>query len=398
MRRMAQIPVIDKSVRMTTTFRGYNHNEIIADGEMFDTKNLTDDLYPVLSMRKKRGITSYDVAGADPVPLTGICGGDKLVYIRGTEVFYNFTKIQGISVSTASTMLPKKIVRMGAFVCIWPDKVYFNTIDNSDKGSMERNFTLSGANISLAMCKADGTNYDMTAITVSSTEPQNPQNLDLWLDQSGDVDVLRQYAASSKEWIEVASTYVKISGTGIGSGVEEYDAVDISGIEAADTETDARAIAQIADLNGSFIVYGSGENYIIVAGLLSKTQAALKTQNVTVNRTVPDLDYICESNNRLWGCKYGEENGKVVNELRASKLGDFRNWKCFMGLSTDSYTASIGTDGPFTGCITQRGYPVFFKENCIHKVSGATPATFQIATTMCRGIQDGSWKSVQVVN
>ena len=117
-----------------------------------------------------------------------------------------------------------------------------------------------------------------------------------------------------------------------------------------------------------------------------------------MNRTVPDLDYICESNNRLWGCKYGEENGKVVNELRASKLGDFRNWKCFMGLSTDSYTASIGTDGPFTGCITQRGYPVFFKENCIHKVSGATPATFQIATTMCRGIQDGSWKSVQVVN
>ena len=87
----------------------------------------------------------------------------------------------------------------------------------------------------------------------------------------------------------------------------------------------------------------------------------------------------------------------MVNEIYASKLGDFRNWRCYMGLSTDSYTASVGTDGPFTGAITQRGYPVFFKENCIHRVSGSTPSSFTIQTTICRGVQRGSWRSVCVV-
>jgi hypothetical protein len=91
------------------------------------------------------------------------------------------------------------------------------------------------------------------------------------------------------------------------------------------------------------------------------------------------------------------ENGQVVNEIRACKLGDFRNWQCFMGLSTDSYTASIGTDGVWTGAISQKGYPVFFKENCIHRVSGNTPGSFQVTTTMCRGVQRGSWRSLAIV-
>jgi hypothetical protein len=91
------------------------------------------------------------------------------------------------------------------------------------------------------------------------------------------------------------------------------------------------------------------------------------------------------------------ENGKVVNEIRACKLGDFRNWSCFMGLSTDSYTASIGTDGVWTGAISQKGYPVFFKENCIHRVSGTQPSSYQITTTMCRGVQRGSWRSLAIV-
>ena len=69
-----------------------------------------------------------------------------------------------------------------------------------------------------------------------------------------------------------------------------------------------------------------------------------------------------------------------------------------MGISTDSWLAGVGTDGPFTGVAVQRGYPVFLKENCIHRVSGSTPGSFSITTTVCRGVQDGSGKSVCVVN
>ena len=398
MRRMPTIPVVQKQAKMTTSFGGYNHQEIIDDGQMYETLNLSDDLYPALAPRKKRGITSYDVSGQASVPLTGIHGRDQLVFIRGTEVFWNFTKVTGLTVSQASNMLPKKIVSMGAYVCIWPDKVYFNTVDLSDKGSMERLYSESGSNISLNMCRGDGTDYDTTQITVSSTPPATPTNGQLWIDQSGDVDVLRQYTASTQEWTEVPSTYVKINGIGTGNGLNEYDCVDISGMEAPSTASE-KIKKQVADLNNSMIVFGAGTNYVIVAGLLTNTVSALKAgTTVRIDRKVPDLDYICESNNRLWGCKYGMENGAVVNEIRASKLGDFRNWQCFMGLSTDSYTASIGTDGMWTGAIKLKEYPVFFKENCIHRVSGMTPGSFQITTTVCRGVQRGSWRSLQVVN
>ena len=207
--------------------------------------------------------------------------------------------------------------------------------------------------------------------------------------------MLKQYDSVTMEWVEVATTFVKISATGIGTGLKEYDVVDISGL-SADSEN-AKIIAQVNALNGSMIVYFCGENYIVVAGLLSQSQEALEQGNVTAEIRLPNLDYVCESNNRLWGCKYGLVDGEVVNEIRCTKLGDFRNWNCFMGLSTDSYVASVGTDGAFTGAITQRGYPVFFKEGCIHRVSGQTPSTFSVQTTICRGVQRGSWRSLAVV-
>ena len=111
------------------------------------------------------------------------------------------------------------------------------------------------------------------------------------------------------------------------------------------------------------------------------------------------MDFLTESNNRIWGCRYGEAaNGETVNEIYACKLGDFRNWNCFMGISTDSYAASCGTDGPFTGAITHLGYPLFFKENCVHKVFGSYPANYQIQDTACRGVQEGCAKSLAIVN
>ena len=69
-----------------------------------------------------------------------------------------------------------------------------------------------------------------------------------------------------------------------------------------------------------------------------------------------------------------------------------------MGVSTDSYAASVGTDGVFTGAITHLGYPLFFKEGFIHKVYGNFPANYQIQTTACRGVQRGCGRSLAIVN
>ena len=401
MKALPELTPGNQQAMMTTTFLGYNHNQIIQDGEMYDMKNLSGDQFPLISLRKQRGVTDLSVFNEPQIrsapSLNGIHGRDQLVFTRGTEVFYNFYKVDGVTVSAAEEMCPKKIISFGAYVCIWPDKVYFNTTDLTDCGSMERYWFDDGQYVSLTMCRGDGTNYDMTAIAIGPNPPANPEGGDLWIDQSGDLDVLRQWTSSTEEWTEVASTFVKITASGIGTGLKAYDIVNLSGIHAIEGVSE-RVAAQVEMLNGSYIVYAAGDGYIVVSGLIENSQLALAEGDVRADVTIPDMDWIVESNNRLWGCKYGLVDGQVINEIRCSALGDFRNWNRFMNNSQDSYVASVGTDGPFTGAITQRGYPVFFKENCIHRVSGTTPGSFSIQTTMCRGVQRGSGRSLAIVS
>ena len=344
MRTMPQLKDGAKTTLMTSAFYGYNHNEIIADGECHDMKNLSGDGYPLLTLRRKRGITSMDVEGQDPVPLTGIHGRDQLVFVRGDTVYYNNNPITGITLSTATAMVPKKIVSFGAYVLIFPDKKYFNTADVTDYGSIDRAYSASGSGISLTMCRLDGSNYP-GGISPGVNPPASPDNGAYWLDESGETDVLRQWSATTEEWTEVGTTYVMISGTGIGAGLKEYDCIEISGMQLAAQDPDAALEAEVSNLNGSMIVYGCGDDYIVVAGLLRQ---AVETGDLggTVNADliVPDMDFICESNNRLWGCKYGLVDGEVVNEIYASKLGDFRNWRICSSVTSKSRCIPCGTN------------------------------------------------------
>ena len=155
-------------------------------------------------------------------------------------------------------------------------------------------------------------------------------------------------------------------------------------------------VDQVEALNTTNIVYGRGDDYIIVAGLLHQVLSIRNT--MTIEMRVPDLDYVCEANNRIWGCRYQEADGTVVNELRCCALGDFRNWYKFQGTAADSYTVTLGSDGIFTGAFSHQGRPLFFKESYVHKLTGTVPANYTIVTLQGRGVQDGSWKSLAVVN
>ena len=254
------------------------------------------------------------------------------------------------------------------------------------------------------MCKVDGTAYGET--TKSPNAPANPVNMQLWIDTSTVPHVLKQYSETQAMWQAIATTYVKIAAPNIAAAFNQYDAVTISGIP--------EQITQLKEIEGQvcplWAVYRdpgdtSEENpraagtydYVVIVGILD--EAVTATSNLRLERSMPIMDFIVESGNRLWGCMYGvAANGQVVNEIYASKLGDFKNWNCFMGLSTDSYASSCGTDGQFTGAVTHLGYPLFFKENCVHKVYGNYPANFQIQTTACRGVQKGCEKSLAIVN
>ena len=67
-----------------------------------------------------------------------------------------------------------------------------------------------------------------------------------------------------------------------------------------------------------------------------------------------------------------------------------------MGISTDSWAASVGSDGQFTAAFNYLGYPTFFKEETIHTVAISSVGAHQIQTTVCSGVQRGSWRSAAV--
>lgn len=373
-------PIIDpiaSSRQFIDAFGGYNHNLRISENEFYDMTNLTSDYYPLLCPRRARG--TFAVHSSATATFGGIISKDELCYIDGSNIHIGDTVID-----LGLTDGDKSMISMGAYIIILPDKKYVNTQKLSDYGDIEETYTSSGT-VTFTLCKITGDPYTVTY--TQDSEPSNPKNEQYWIDTSQTPHSLKQYSSSSGMWVSIATTYVKIEATGIGAQFKAYDSVTISGVESED----------LSDLNNNMLIYDCGDDYIIVVGILDKVTT--QTDPITVKLGMPIMDFVIESGNRLWGCRYGSsDDGSMVNEIYASKLGDFRNWSCYQGISTDSYRASVGTDGAFTGAISHMGYPIFFKETCMHKVYGNMPSNYQIQSTACRGVQQGSEGSLAIVN
>lgn len=351
---------------VTDTFGGYNHQLKLPDGEWYETWNLTTDYAPMMANRKPRGVTGKTACGLIEKRSLAYVGTDGTLYFDWLA-----TELTGL------TNGPKQMVSMGAYIVIFPDKKYINTENLRDRGSLEATYTGSAT---YQMCRYDGTVF---TATTSAVEPLNPQNGDYWIDTSGTTHILKQWSDTQKDWISVETVYIKITAAGIDDQFSELDGVEISG-------------SSIEDVNGDKVIYDIGEDWIMVTGLADTIPVPAET--ITVSRTVPNLDYVCECQNRLWGCYYGMVDGKAVNEIYCSALGDFKNWRQYQGLSTDSWTGSVGSDGQWTGCVNYLGYPTFFKENRIHRVTISTEGAHRIDETVCRGVQKGSSRSLVVVN
>lgn len=367
---------------MTDTFGGYDHQLKIPDGEWYDTWNLTTDFSPMLANRKLRGDTGKSACAVIEKKALAYVGSDGTLYFD-----FVATGLTGLTVGE------KQMVSMGAYICIFPDKKYINTENLTDYGDMEAHFAPASA--SYEMVRFDGS--AVSADYIQPLPPAEPANGEYWIDTSGDVHILKQWSAAQDDWVSVETVYIKITFNTTGSVpalFKEFDGVSISG-------------SSVGDVNGEKVIYALGgaaasgddpaeADWIMVTGLLDTLpdpDTALK-----VDRNIPDLDYVCESQNRLWGCYYGHKNGQTLNEIYCCALGDFKNWRQYQGLSTDSWTGSVGSDGQWTGAVNYLGYPTFFKENRIHRVTISTEGAHRIDETVCRGVQKGSSKSLVVVN
>lgn len=340
---------------VVSSFGGYNHHARIGAGEFYSMTNLSSRCYPLLAPRVSRG---FYVGGSD---IRALLPKEQLCYVDGEDLVLGSTHIP-LGIQSRRPQL----VSMGAYVIVMPDKKYVNTAAPEDRGSMEAFYT-SGP-FTASLCRADGSEPELLA---PAAEPEEG----IYRIQDG---VLWIYSAA--RWVQVPLTYLKLTAPGIGTVFSLGDGVEISGDDR---------------LPQSAVIQSQGENFIVIQGFLDQPVSG---QALRLSRTVPEMDFVVEAGNRLWGCRYGmNQKGKLVNELYASKLGDFKNWQVFQGISTDSYIASLGSDGPFTGAICYLGSPLFFKEEQLHRVCGTEPASFQVQSDGCRGVQRGSEKSLAIV-
>jgi len=330
-------------------FAGLNKNLICNENEFSDMANISDRFYPAIGSREPRGSVTRTVER-----LNGLIYKDGLFWVSGTNAYY-----KGAAVGRV-TDTKKQLVGMGAYIVIWPDKIVFNTSTKEWKG-IEKNFSYKGY-VTLKPFSKD-------------------------------------------------SAFTCIYCPGIKSAFNDYDAVTISGITG-----------DYSDMNGSHVIQASGTDktlgeFITITyamtmpvdqaataadakaaqqeGRTAKTIYATSVrQNITLGakRSAPDMDFICEQNNRVWGCSSDK------HEIYGSKLGDPTNWQSFEGISTDSYAVTVGSDGDFTACIGHMGYVLFFKEHTIHKLFGSKPSNFQLNTNGMNGVREGCEKSLQIIN
>ena len=310
----------------TIDFKGYCVKPIIEDGQMRDMKNLSSDGYPNMTQRKMRRVVVDKFSN----PSSLASRKEKLVIVDDTRVYYGDVNVGDVTAGE------KQIASINSKICIFPDKVYYDTVEQ----------------------------------------------------EFGKLEASLEITTSDSVYIKVSSNALVLTGAKF-EGFKTGDAVKIEGF----TKKVGNNMSAIL-VNATETMLEFAPDTFVVAEKDSTYSDADKNYkeagDISVTRLVPDLDFVMESNNRLWGC-----SGSTIY---ASKLGDPTNWNYFNGLSMDSYAVDVGSDGDFTGCASTPSHLIFFKDNVLHKLYGSKPSNYQTMDVKADGVQAGCENSLCLIN
>lgn len=394
------IKEIGKTRSYIGEFRGYNHNARISEYEIYDGYNMTNDEYPVLSTRKPRGKDTMQMR-----MYHGIYGANGLCVIYSDDdtgqLHFEYNDKEH-EIAFAKGYERRNIVGFGTKLLIFPDNVWFDTV-TGNSGKMKAR-------------------YPMYSYELRYGEPDYDENGNG--DMSGfevDNDFYRFNFEEGKGWYiankagnEVTDVYVMLKIPSV------YLSTDID--EAELRSRVGRYVERMGDTierRGDYLIFKG----VISTGSTPYNRMLVDNGNILFqeyedgeynpytpeykrdmtlhfnNVSPPLMDHVIECQNRLWGCRKGENRaGAVVNEIYATRLGTFDDWYSYEDTADSPYVASIGTPGEFTGAIALSQNPIFFKENAIHKVYVSSSGAHQIYTYDVRGVQRGSGGSIAVVN
>lgn len=391
--------ILQNGRQMLRAFGGINETYGCSEAEESRALNFSSRGYPALQTRAPRRKTREvkDVNGMYHLNGLLVCRGTTLEYTPDDSE----TREGAVVLEHALTNDRKALTGMGTKVLIWPDKKAFDT-ETGELSELGAVWEIGEAGMTVTPCDTEGKTY--TPGSVGETEPEAPEDGQLFL--KGDPEtpygmdsVLLKYSTKNKKWQEIMLQSLRIHCPGLGAAMKENDTVTLSGVPQRVCDALAKGLngeISISTLDGDDIItalalpeksdryYGSwtvlrsGTAWQSLDGKVTENEAA--DAPVKAERRVPDLDFVTEQGNRVWGCSRKE------NSIYACALGDPTNWYSYRGIASDSYAVSVGSDGAFTGAASCLSYILFFKENCIHKLYGSKPSDYQMSSVRCRGV------------
>lgn len=432
-------PVYADGIRKSTQtrFGGLNHNPGAGDGELYAMKNLGSDFYPLMSTREKRGknATLYRENN-----VTAIFSGRKLSWISGGE-FVTKNKNNYEMRFYGLTTGRKTIAEINNITVIFPDKAYYDRnqnifgrldaertsrqddelvyssidrmqnhdssvgenaeyqVNNVHKPTGVQDFAVGDIVIQKDLIKTwtfnGSDHYDMVEVgagVVTNVEYVTASVINLTVQvESGKM---------GKRYVYRSSLYRQgaVQSVTFGDGTLYGESAEANTITLNDAnwssyfrEGDAITIegSEIEENNGTFIVREiDGDEMRFYEHTF--TNGTDTGTNIVFRRTVPDLEFVFECGNRIWGC-YGQT-------LCASKIGDPFNFNVFDGLESDSWATSIGGGEDFAGGIEFQNYPTLLSGDALYKVFGSAPSNFELVKCSCTGLEPGSKDSLAIVN
>lgn len=338
------IPVFPKAKPLRTEyidrFLGLNRSESAKDNEFVDMLNLSSDKFPLLSSRAAREkILEQEGIKAAIAPKLEAGGLSSFTGVAGAEFYYNGEVVErdgGVTILDSE----KSLVDFNGIILIFPDRLYYSYIDGGKLKRIEEGY--EGVSLTFNSATTESTLEDVITSKITKTGGWDKF-------KSGDSLVI---TAGENSTVQVESKY-----------------------EQADDSKHVSCVVSKIDGNAMYV------NCYNRKGVKVKFINGAATGSVA--RAMPAITKAAVCGNRVFGVS---ASGEYVY---ASKLGDFKNWNVFEGLSTDSWFSVVGTEGEFMAIVPYRQSVVLFKQNYIHQIFGDRPQNFSMPKQINRGCIDG---------
>ena len=399
---------INSQRQLLRVFGGLNEGYACSEAELSEEKNFSSRGYPALETRKPRRKVR-EAAG-----MNGMYHLNGLLTVEGTTLRYAPDDgSAAVELKGALSDNEKRLVGMGTKVLIWPDKMSFDTASGT-LSALGSSWQQGGVSLTVTPCDAAGVVY--TPNLFGATEPESPENGDVWLKQAEDApwsyrDALKLYSTAGG-WQNILLNYCRVTCKGLGEAFKAGDTVTLTGIPSVvknayssdfsgdvvvdDVAGDSVILSIAPDIEsvlyyGTCVVTGQSVVWTAMDGKTTQTFDG-PFPDVTAQRRGAGLHRLAGDKKPGRGWLWTQKN------IHSSKQGDGPHTVSFTGTGAGRQSANDGSDPGLFRAATCMGYVLFFKENGLHKLYGTKPSDYQMSSIQCSGVAKGAHQSLCVIN